>query len=38
MLFIFLRGYYVIFLKSGVNSLYFSVKRKIYAGDPPIVQ
>ena len=30
--------YYVIFLKSGVNSLYFSVKRKIYAGNPPRVQ
>ena len=34
---IFFRGYYVIFLKSGVNSLYLSVKRKIYAGDPPRV-
>ena len=34
----FFRGYYVIFLKSGVISLYFSVKRKIYAGDPPRVQ
>ena len=38
MFFICLRGYYVIFLKSGVNSVYFSVKRKIYAGNPPRVQ
>ena len=37
MLFIFFRGYYVIFLKREVNSLYTPVKRKIYAGDPPRV-